>query len=78
MSFGTFYWFVFSFTQPFLPDDHWIQGFFPHRKFGLMIPSLLSLFIIVVSSAFVGIAFVSKPSKDHDASNEIFERRPSR
>ena len=45
-------------TQPFIDYNHWIQDFFPHKEYALVVPTVAGVVLMVIVSTFVGIVFI--------------------
>lgn len=46
-------------AQPFVDASHFVQAFFPDRKYGVMLPAVLLVLLIVVAGTFVGAVMYS-------------------
>ena len=53
----TFYTF-WVIILPFVDTDHPLHGYFPDRKVGLLIPFLIGVFILTITTSFIGIVMI--------------------
>jgi dolichyl-phosphate mannosyltransferase polypeptide 2 regulatory subunit len=50
-------------TQPFIDEDHWLQAYFPERKWAILVPTAVGVVILSGTVTFLGLIVVRSSTK---------------
>lgn len=69
------YYTMWIMVSPLIDANHSFQNYFPDRKWGIVIPIMLGVGVLVITLTFAGIALLMDTSIQDEVSKRIDERQ---
>ena len=69
------YYTVWILISPCIDSNHYLQRFFPERKWGIVIPILLGIGFLSIALTFIGIALINDSKIYDEVTRKIEEKQ---